>query len=83
MLILTCPFCGPRDEVEFRYRGDASVARPTADAGTEAFADYVYQRENPAGLHAEWWLHAAGCGLAFRITRDTVSHAIHGGSASP
>ena len=23
MLRIACPFCGPRDEVEFRYRGDA------------------------------------------------------------
>ena len=25
MLRISCPWCGVRDEVEFRYRGDASV----------------------------------------------------------
>ena len=31
MLIITCPFCGPRDEVEFACGGEAHIARPLAD----------------------------------------------------
>ena len=30
MLLIDCPFCGVRDETEFRYRGDATVRAPGA-----------------------------------------------------
>jgi heterotetrameric sarcosine oxidase delta subunit len=76
MLRIACPFCGVRDEVEFRYRGDASVVRPSADEGEEAFLDYVYVRTNPKGRHEEWWLHVAGCRQTLRIVRDAHSHEI-------
>ena len=39
MLQIHCPHCGPRDEAEFTYRGDASVSRPGPDAGIEAWDD--------------------------------------------
>lgn len=76
MLRLNCPHCGVRDESEFRYRGDASRPRPLAGSSTEAFADYVYQRENPHGLHSEWWLHAGGCRQVLNVVRDTATHRI-------
>jgi len=28
MLLITCPWCGARDEVEFRYGGQAHLAYP-------------------------------------------------------
>ncbi|HEX9342090.1 MAG TPA: sarcosine oxidase subunit delta, partial [Actinomycetota bacterium] len=28
MLLLPCPWCGPRDEAEFRYGGQAGIAYP-------------------------------------------------------
>jgi methylglutamate dehydrogenase subunit B len=74
MLLVRCPFCGDRPEIEFRYRGDASVERPAADAPAEAFADYVYMRENRKGTHEEWWQHVQGCRSVFRLTRNTVTH---------
>jgi heterotetrameric sarcosine oxidase delta subunit len=76
MLRIACPHCGPRDEAEFRYRGDASQARPAADAGEGAFAAYVYERANPNGWHLEWWLHAAGCRQVLKVLRHTGTHAI-------
>jgi heterotetrameric sarcosine oxidase delta subunit len=76
MLRINCPHCGLRDETEFRYRGDASVIRPVAEAGEAAFADYVYQRENRRGLHLEWWLHVGGCRQALKLERDTLTHRI-------
>ena len=30
MLLITCPFCGPRSETEFSYGGPAVPARPDA-----------------------------------------------------
>jgi heterotetrameric sarcosine oxidase delta subunit len=76
MLRIPCPWCGARDEIEFRYRGDASRTRPAADAGLAAFTAYVYERDNQRGWHAEWWLHVGGCRRLLKVVRHTVSHEI-------
>ena len=77
MLRIPCPWCGERDETEFRYRGDAGTVRPAADADAAAFAAYVYERQNPLGWHVEWWLHVAGCRKLLKVVRHTLSHDIH------
>jgi heterotetrameric sarcosine oxidase delta subunit len=78
MLRIPCPHCGERDEVEFRYRGDAHVARPrdASEADLAAFTAYVYQRTNPHGWHLEWWLHVAGCRRLLKVLRHTLTHQI-------
>ncbi|GAB4184785.1 MAG: sarcosine oxidase subunit delta [Thalassobaculales bacterium] len=73
---IDCPWCGLRDEAEFSYRGDATVVRPGPDGDAAAFHDYVYDRDNPKGWHAEWWQHAGGCRQWLRIERHTVTHEI-------
>jgi heterotetrameric sarcosine oxidase delta subunit len=70
---IPCPFCGERDAAEFVYRGDAKPVRPTTD---EDFHDYVYLRENPAGMIHEHWYHAQGCRNWLVVMRDTTSHEI-------
>ena len=77
MLRIPCPWCGLRDETEFRYRGDASRRRPAADADASAFHAYVYERGNPLGWHLEWWLHTGGCRRLLKVVRHTLSHEIH------
>ncbi|HEY8869848.1 MAG TPA: sarcosine oxidase subunit delta [Candidatus Limnocylindrales bacterium] len=76
MLRIACPWCGPRDEVEFRYGGQAHIAYPAnPDALTdEAWADFLFMRDNPKGLMAERWYHVAGCRRWFNAVRDTVTH---------
>lgn len=80
MLLIPCPYCGPRNQVEFTYGGDAGVRRPPADgsgaASAEAWFAYVYMRDNPCGPHDEWWLHSAGCRSWFKVRRDTRTHEI-------
>ena len=75
MLLVTCPYCGERPEVEFRHAGQAHIARPIdPDALTDAeWADYLYNRTNSRGLHIERWRHTHGCGRFFNAMRDTVS----------
>jgi len=76
MLLIRCPHCGPRDQVEFAYGGDARCRRPAPDAPADAWHAYVYLRDNPAGPHEEYWQHHAGCRQWFKVRRDTVTHAI-------
>ncbi|APH55957.1 Sarcosine oxidase delta subunit [Granulibacter bethesdensis] len=73
---IACPCCGPRGLEEFLYRGDATRTLPAASARTEAWADYTYLRDNPAGGHEEYWFHAAGCQNWLRVRRDTRDHSI-------
>lgn len=75
MLRIPCPWCGTRDELEFRYRGDAGSSRPAAPDAA-AFAAYVYTRDNPLGWHLEWWLHVGGCRRLLKVERHTLSHEI-------
>lgn len=78
MLLIPCPWCGPRSQVEFTYGGDATVVRPANDAPEQAWFDYVYLRDNPCGPHDESWLHSAGCRSWFKVRRDTRTHDIIG-----
>jgi heterotetrameric sarcosine oxidase delta subunit len=76
VLLIPCPWCGPRSQVEFTYGGDATVKRPPADASEQAWFDYVYLRDNPRGPHQELWLHSAGCRQWIKVLRDTRTHDI-------
>jgi sarcosine oxidase subunit delta len=80
MLLIECPWCGARDESEFSYAGEAHIARPleTEKLSDEAWADYLFMRKNPKGLHREQWLHAAGCRRYFNVERDTATYRISG-----
>lgn len=75
MLIIRCPYCGDRPEIEFYYGGEAHIARPpNPDVLSDAeWADFLYNRSNPKGIHAERWRHAHGCGRFFNAVRNTVS----------
>ena len=78
MLLIPCPWCGPRDECEFVYGGEAHIKRPeNPDALSDAeWADYLFMRTNPKGRHHERWIHMQGCGRWFNVVRDTVTHDI-------
>ena len=72
MLLIPCPYCGPRPELEFRNAGHAHIARTTA-GDDQAWAETLFYRDNPKGLMAERWRHFSGCGRFFNALRDTVS----------
>ena len=75
MLLVPCPYCGPRAEIEFHCGGEAHIARPPDPASVpdQDWAEYLFYRSNPKGIHAERWLHIHGCGRWFNALRDTVS----------
>jgi heterotetrameric sarcosine oxidase delta subunit len=82
VLLIPCPWCGPRDEIEFRYGGEANLSYPIEpDAlSDEEWADYLFMRENPRGWWAERWMHAAGCRRWFDLTRNTATNEIRASS---
>ena len=76
---LTCPWCGTRDLREFVYHGPALLAdRPGPEAGAAAWDACLHLRDNAEGRSEELWYHAP-CGAWTRVTRDTRTHAVHGG----
>jgi sarcosine oxidase subunit delta len=79
MLLISCPNCGPRDETEFHYGGQAHVAYPESpnDLSDREWAEYLFYRENTKGTFAERWVHSTGCRQWFNMLRDTVSYEIH------
>lgn len=78
MLLIPCPWCGPRDETEFRCGGEAGIVRPPdPDALDDAtWAEFLFMRTNPKGWHRERWYHAAGCRRWLVVERHTVTSEI-------
>ena len=71
-----CPWCGLRAEIEFRYAGDADVKRPGRDCDDRTWAQYLHVRKNAKGPAQELWIHSGGCGRWFKLSRDTLTHAV-------
>jgi sarcosine oxidase subunit delta len=76
MLLIPCPWCGPRDESEFSYGGEAHIVRPPAPEkiSDAEWADYLFMSKNSHGRHREQWNHAAGCRRWFNAQRDTIAY---------
>jgi sarcosine oxidase subunit delta len=78
MLLVTCPYCGPRPEIEFRCGGEAHIARPADPSQLDdaAWAEFLFIRTNEKGVHAERWIHQHGCQRWFNALRETASDRI-------
>ncbi len=78
MLKISCPWCGPRPEIEFRCGGESHMRRPGPhDQVSDAeWAQYLFYRTNPKGVNFERWLHQHGCRQWFNVARDTATHEI-------
>ena len=78
MLLIPCPYCGPRPELEFSYGGEAHIARPVPgpDLSAEQWTAFQYERSNTKGPHAERWRHTHGCARFFNVVRDTTTDQI-------
>ncbi len=76
-MLITCPYCGPRDSSEFTYQREGGATRPDPSSTDQAaWNAYVYERDNIAGDHEEIWQHAGGCRTHIRLTRNTLTHKI-------
>lgn len=77
MIVLTCPYCGPRNVGEFAHLGELTQ-RPDPRTATQAeWRSYLYLRDNLAGVVHERWLHRAGCRRFFDAERDTTDNTVH------
>ncbi|HEX6303481.1 MAG TPA: sarcosine oxidase subunit delta [Anaerolineales bacterium] len=74
MFQLPCPNCGLRNASEFRFGGEITH-RPSGEDQRE-WADYVYNRQNAAGVQEEWWYHRSGCQRWFKARRNTATNEI-------
>ena len=77
MLRIHCPYCGVRAHEEFSYFGDATKVYPPLDAEHhDGWVEAVYMRDNPKGVHAEFWQHTLACRRWLVVRRHTVTHDI-------
>lgn len=76
MMLIDCPYCGPRNETEFGYGGEAHIAYPKDPyaLSDREWAEFLFYRENPKGDFAERWIHNGGCRKWFNAVRDTVTY---------
>jgi heterotetrameric sarcosine oxidase delta subunit len=78
MLLIECPHCGPRAEIEFSYGNEAHIARPLEPEALsdEAWAEYLFMKTNRKGIMLERWVHSHGCRRWFNVARDTLTYEI-------
>ena len=76
MMLLSCPWCGPRDEAEFSCGGTTHIVRPPLGSSDAEWGAYLFFRDNPKGPLRERWRHSYGCGQWFNVERHTVTHEV-------
>jgi len=78
MLLIKCPHCGERPEIEFRCGGEAHLARPLDPAALDdgEWSEFLFYRKNIKGVLTERWNHAYGCQRWFNAIRNSVTDEI-------
>lgn len=77
MLLIPCPNCGPRAEVEFAYGGPLRPL-PAMEGGADASAHQLalHRGAGQFELLRELWFHASGCEHWITVTRDILTHRV-------
>ena len=68
MLLIHCPYCGRRDRSSNSATAAKRISRARPDIAAESdedWANFLYLRANPKGVHRERWRHMHGCGRFF------------------
>ena len=71
MILIRCPWCGPRDAGEFGYSGEMRPRPETASASPPRWREYLYFPANPRRQVTETWYHRMGCRRFITVERDT------------
>ena len=79
MQIFPCPFCGPRDEREFHFAGEAGKTRPdtAGEVSAQDWGTYLHMHRNEKGHVREVWVHRP-CAEMFIMERDSVTMEVLG-----
>ena len=76
MLLITCPYCGPRNASEFAWHGEPKP-RPDPSRTTRAeWRAYLYEEQNAQGWVEERWSHRAGCRAHLIVERHLTSNEV-------
>lgn len=73
-MLVPCPNCGPREVSELHCAGE-TTQRPRSTPTQRELYEYVYFRENTAGVQREWWFCRA-CEDWFLAERHTVTNDV-------
>ncbi|MGI8876269.1 MAG: sarcosine oxidase subunit delta [Egibacteraceae bacterium] len=76
MILLPCPWCGPRNVSEFRYVGEPRRRPDVATTTPQQWRAYLYNHTNAAGWVREQWFHRAGCRQYFGAERHTITDEV-------
>ena len=74
MILLPCPWCGPRDASEFGHVGESSSRPDPAAASPAQWRSYLYLRANTCGWVVETWYHRLGCRRFIKVERHTETN---------
>ena len=57
MFLINCPYCGERDQQEFKAGGEAHIERPKqpTELSDDEWAEYLFMRKNIKGVQFERW----------------------------
>lgn len=75
MKLMPCPLNGPRNITEFACAGEVKVMPDPVQASDAEWGDYVFLRENAAGVVREWWCHTPTA-FWFIAERNTLTDEI-------
>ena len=52
MFVINCPYCGERDQQEFKAGGEAHIERPKqpTELSDDEWAEYLFMRKNIKGV---------------------------------
>ena len=55
MFVINCPYCGERDQQEFKAGGEAHIERPKqpTELSDDEWAEYLFMRKNIKGVQYE------------------------------
>lgn len=76
MILLPCPWCGPRDAGEFHHIGEVTTRPDPRTADRAQWREYLYFKSNVRGWASETWYHRAGCRRFIRVERNTETNEI-------
>ena len=78
MFVINCPYCGEREQSEFKAGGESHIVRPKqpTELSDDEWAEYLFMRKNIKGIQFERWVHTHGCRKWFNVGRDTSNDVI-------